>query len=124
MEHARFLATPGPTEISTRVLKALVMPAIEPGDQSFVQVMDETAELLKAVFKTENDVALFPGSGRVAVEYALASVIEPGDRMLCLVNGVFGKWMKETAEPHPKEVDTSSATAISSMPSLDVNFLY
>ena len=98
MERARFLVTPGPTEISTRVLRAQVMPAIEPGDPSFVQVMDETTEFLNSVFKTENDVVFFPGSGRVAVESALASVIEPGDKMLALVNGVFSRWMKETAE--------------------------
>jgi len=90
--------TPGPTEISTRVLRAQVMPAIEPGDPSFVQTMDETAELLKKVFQTEKDVVFFPGSGRVTIESALASVIEPGDKVLALVNGVFGKWLKETAE--------------------------
>jgi len=98
MARTNFLMTPGPTEISTRVLRAQVMPAIEPGDPSFIQVMDETAELLRSVFKTKNQIAFFPGSGRVAVESALASVIEPGDKMLALVNGVFSRWMKETAE--------------------------
>ena len=90
--------TPGPTEISTRVLRAQLMPAIEPGDPSFIEVMDETAELLKEVFQTKKDVVFFPGSGRVTIESALASVIEPGDKVLALVNGVFGKWLKETAQ--------------------------
>jgi len=98
MARTNFLMTPGPTEISTRVLRAQVMPAIEPGDPSFVQVMDETAELLKEVFQTKKDVVLFPGSGRVTIEAALASVVEPGDKVLALVNGVFGRWLKETAE--------------------------
>lgn len=74
------------------------MPAIEPGDPAFVKVMDETSELLRKVFQTKNDVVFFPGSGRVTIESALASVIEPGDRILALVNGVFGRWLKETAE--------------------------
>ena len=98
MERKRFLMTPGPTEISARVLRAQVMPAIEPGDLSFVQVMDETSELLRKMFQTKNNVVFFPGSGRVTIESALASVIEPGDKMLVLVNGVFSKWMKETGE--------------------------
>ena len=90
--------TPGPTELSTRVLRAQVMPAIEPGDPAFIRVMDETAELLQRVFQTKKEIAIFPGSGRVTIESALASVIEPGDRILVLVNGVFSKWMKETAQ--------------------------
>ena len=57
--------TPGPTEISTRVLRAQVMLAIEPGDPAFIQVMDETAELLQKVFQTRKEIAFFPGSGRV-----------------------------------------------------------
>jgi aspartate aminotransferase-like enzyme len=93
-----FLMTPGPTEIATRVLRAQMMPAIEPGDPAFVKVMDETAELLRKVFQTKKDVVFFPGSGRVTIESALASVIEPGDRILALVNGVFGRWLKETAQ--------------------------
>jgi len=98
LERTGFLMTPGPTEISTRVLAAQVMPAIEPGDPSFVRVMDETGELLKRVFQTRKDVVFFPGSGRVTIESALASVIERGDKVLALVNGIFGKWLKETAE--------------------------
>ena len=90
--------TPGPTELSTRVLRAQLMPAIEPGDPAFIRVMDETAELLQKVFQTKKEIAFFPGSGRVTIESALASVLEPGDRILALVNGVFGKWLKETAQ--------------------------
>ena len=47
------MMTPGPTAISTRVLRAQVMPAIEPGDPAFVKVMDETAELLRKIFQTK-----------------------------------------------------------------------
>ncbi|MGA3406495.1 MAG: alanine--glyoxylate aminotransferase family protein [Candidatus Bathyarchaeia archaeon] len=98
MSERGFLMTPGPTELTTRVLRAQLMPAIEPGDPAFIRVMDETAELLQKVFKTKKEIAFFPGSGRVTIESALASVIEPGDRILAIVNGVFGKWLKETAQ--------------------------
>jgi len=72
-------------------------PAIGPGDPEFVGVMDETSELLRWLLQTRNDVLFFPGSGRVAVESAILSVVEPGDKVLALVNGVFSKWMKQTA---------------------------
>lgn len=73
--------------IPTRVLAAQVMPAIEPSDASFTRVMGETGELLKRVFQTRKDVAFFPGSGRVTIEFALASVIERGDKVLALATG-------------------------------------
>ena len=81
MSERGFLMTPGPTELTTRVLRAQLMPAIEPGDPAFIRVMDETAELLQKVFKTKKEIAFFPGSGRVTIESALASVLEPGDRI-------------------------------------------
>lgn len=98
MVEEEFLATPGPTEIPLRVLRAQLRHGIGPGDPEFIEVMDETSELLQWLFQTENGVFFFPGSGRVAIESAILSVVEPGDKVLVLVNGVFGKWMKQTAE--------------------------
>lgn len=84
---------PGPTEIPLRVLKALMQPATPPGDASFTAAYDETCARLQTVLGTQNPVVFFPGSGRVAVESALCSVIEPGDRILTVNNGVFGHWL-------------------------------
>ena len=88
-----FVMTPGPTEMPVSVLKALMKPAITPGDPEFVKVCDETAELLQTVLGTKNEVAIFSGSGRIAVESAICSIVEPGDRVLTVNNGVFGHWL-------------------------------
>jgi len=93
MKTTGFVMTPGPTEMPVRVLKALMKPAITPGDPEFMKVCDETAELLQTVLGTKNEVAIFPGSGRVAVESAICSIVEPGDRVLTVNNGVFGHWL-------------------------------
>lgn len=93
MNTTGFVMTPGPTEMPVRVLKALMKPAITPGDPEFMKVCDETAELLQTFLGTKNEVAIFPGSGRVAVESAIASIVEPGDRVLTVNNGVFGHWL-------------------------------
>lgn len=98
MVEEEFLVTPGPTEIPLRVLQAQLKPAIDPGDPEFIKLMDQTSEMLQELFKTRNNVFFFPGSGRVAIESAILSVLEPGDKVLALVNGVFGKWMRDTAE--------------------------
>lgn len=93
-----FVMTPGPTEIPLKVLKAMLRPAISPGDPEFVKVWDETAQLLQTILETQNEVVLFPGSGRVAIESALTSAIDPGDKVLTVNNGVFGKWLGLTVE--------------------------
>lgn len=98
MVEEEFLVTPGPTEIPLRVLRALMRSGTGPGDPDFMRIMDETSELLQWLYQTKNHVFQFPGSGRVAIESAIASVVEPGDKVLAFVNGVFGKWMKQTAE--------------------------
>jgi aspartate aminotransferase-like enzyme len=93
MATTEFLMMPGPTEIPLRVLKALMHPATSPGDPEFMAACDETSTLLQRVLGTRNEVVFFPGSGRVAVESALCSLIEPGDRILTVNNGVFGHWL-------------------------------
>lgn len=98
MVEEEFLVTPGPTEIPLRVLRAQLRPGIGPGDPEFIAVMDETSELLRGLFQTKNNVFFFPGSGRVTIESAILSVVEPGDKVLAFVSGVFGKWMRQTAE--------------------------
>jgi aspartate aminotransferase-like enzyme len=98
MVEEEFLATPGPTEIPLRVLRALMKPAVGPGDPEFMKTMDETSELLQELLQTKSNVFFFPGSGRVSIESAILSVVEPGDKVLAAVNGVFGKWMRQTAE--------------------------
>jgi aspartate aminotransferase-like enzyme len=40
---------------------------------------------------TENDVLILCGEGILGLEAACASLIEPGDRVLCIENGIFGK---------------------------------
>jgi len=93
-----FVMTPGPTEMPLKVVRAMLRPATTPGDPDFVRAFDETSELLQTVLETENEVLFFPGSGRVAIESAVVSVVDPGDRVLTVNSGVFGKWIGRTVE--------------------------
>ena len=98
MANVSFVMTPGPTEIPLRVLRAMMRPAVSPGDPDYVKVMDETSELLQTVLETKGAALFFPGSGRMAIEAAITSILEPGDRMLTVNGGVFGKWLGITVE--------------------------
>lgn len=91
----RILMIPGPTEVDPRVVQAICRPAFAHYEEETFRMYDDTAERLKRIYQTKNDIIILPGSGRVSMEAAVASLVEPGDRVLSLVNGSFGYWFVE-----------------------------
>jgi alanine-glyoxylate transaminase/serine-glyoxylate transaminase/serine-pyruvate transaminase len=68
-------------------------------DPEFLQIMNETQELMRQTFRTRNALT-FPvsGTGSAGMETAVVNLIEPGDRMVVCVNGVFGQRMADVAQ--------------------------
>ena len=67
------------------------MPLVGHLDPEFAALMDETQELLRYVFQTKNRLTLaISGTGSAGMETVVVNLIEPGDRMLVCINGVFG----------------------------------
>jgi alanine-glyoxylate transaminase/serine-glyoxylate transaminase/serine-pyruvate transaminase len=90
---------PGPSDVHPRVLEALATPLVGHLDPAFAALMDETQDLLRYVFQTENRLTLaISGTGSAGMETVVVNLIEPGDRMLICINGVFGERMKDVAE--------------------------
>jgi aspartate aminotransferase-like enzyme len=90
------LMIPGPTELPFPVIQAMNQPAAIQYDRTFDEtVLEPTVLALRDVFKTRGEVVIMPGSGRTALEASAISVIEPGDRVLVIVAGVFGALMRE-----------------------------
>jgi (S)-ureidoglycine-glyoxylate aminotransferase len=102
----RLLLGSGPSNPEPRVLRALGMPLIGQFDPAFTAIMDEVSELSRRVFQTANHRA-FPvsGSSRSGLEAALASLIEPGDRVVVGNFGRFGDLFCEIARRYGAEVD-------------------
>ena len=95
----RTLLGPGPSEVPPRVLAAMGYPLLGHLDPEFVALMDETQALLRRVFRTTNPLTLaVSGTGSAGMEAVVVNLIEPGDRMLVCVNGVFGGRMVDVAE--------------------------
>jgi alanine-glyoxylate transaminase/serine-glyoxylate transaminase/serine-pyruvate transaminase len=95
----RVLLGPGPSEVHPRVLAALGMPLLGHLDPEFVALMDETQGLLRYVFQTENRLTMaVSGTGSAGMEAVVVNLIEPGDKMLVCVNGVFGARMVDVAQ--------------------------
>src|SRR5262245_45018593 len=96
---SRILMGPGPTMADPRVLRAMATPLLGQFDPSFTRIMNEVMELTRFVFLTTNASA-FPvsGTGRAALEAAIVSLVEPGDRVVVGECGRFGLLLIEIAE--------------------------
>jgi alanine-glyoxylate transaminase/serine-glyoxylate transaminase/serine-pyruvate transaminase len=90
------LMGPGPSNINPRVLGAMSRPIIGHLDPQFIELMDEIKALLRYAYQTENALT-FPVSapGSAGMETCFANLVEPGDKVLVCINGVFGGRMKE-----------------------------
>ena len=79
-----------------RVLKALSLPLVEHLDPYFIQIMDETVELLRYAFKTKNKITLpISGTGSAGMESAVCNLIEAGEKVVVCINGYFGDRLSE-----------------------------
>jgi (S)-ureidoglycine---glyoxylate transaminase len=94
----RLLMGPGPINAHPRVLAAMAKPLLGQFDPKFREYMKQTSALYRGVFQTANRwTLLVDGTARAAIEAALASVIEPGDKVLVPVFGRFGHLKVEIA---------------------------
>jgi alanine-glyoxylate transaminase / serine-glyoxylate transaminase / serine-pyruvate transaminase len=94
----RILLGPGPSMVHPRILKAMSIPLVGHLDPYFIQVMDRTQEMLRVVFETDNRLTIpISGTGSASMEAAVVNFVEPGARVLVLVNGVFGERLAEMA---------------------------
>ena len=92
------LMTPGPVAVDERIIEAMNRPAIAHYHPEYFDVFNKTMEMLKSVFGTSGDVIILPGSGRVGMEASIVSIADPGDRILCIVTGTFGRWFVQIAK--------------------------
>ena len=96
---------PGPSDVHPRVLRAMSTPLVGHLDPSFVEIMDETQDLLRYTFRTANEWTIpVSGTGSAAMEAAFANLVEPGDTVLVPTNGYFGGRMESMARRAGGEV--------------------
>jgi len=101
----RILLGPGPSDVPPQVLKAMSTPLIGHLDPQYLQIMDETREMLKEIFKTKNEFTIaMPGTGSAGMETCLVNLLEPGDKALICISGVFGERMADIASRCGAEV--------------------
>jgi alanine-glyoxylate transaminase/serine-glyoxylate transaminase/serine-pyruvate transaminase len=101
----RTLMGPGPSDIHPRVLAALARPTVGHMDPYYLRIMDELQSMLREVFRTNNRMTMaISGTGSAGQEATVLNLVEPGERVLVCVNGVFGGRLADMAERAGGEV--------------------
>ncbi|HEY7495578.1 MAG TPA: alanine--glyoxylate aminotransferase family protein [Candidatus Tectomicrobia bacterium] len=94
----RILLGPGPSNVHPRVLQAMLWPMLGHLDPDFWPVLDQVRDMLRLVLGTTQNWTLpLPATGTAGMESAFCNVVEPGDRVVIVVNGFFGGRMVEIA---------------------------
>ncbi len=76
----------------------MAAPTVGHLDPYFLRVMDEVQSMLRHVFQTTNPMTMaVSGTGSAGMEACVVNLVEPGDRMIVGVNGVFGGRMADVA---------------------------
>lgn len=96
----KYLLAPGPTPVPESALLAMAQPMIHHRTPQFSEIFKETAELLKYVFQTKQDVLMLAASGTGAMEGSIVNLYSPGDEVLVVNGGKFGERWGKIAEAY------------------------
>ncbi|HQR82291.1 MAG TPA: alanine--glyoxylate aminotransferase family protein, partial [Thiotrichales bacterium] len=66
-------------------------PTIGHLDPEFIRMMDEIKVMLKYAFQTNNEMTMpVSAPGSAGMETCFVNLVEPGDKVVVCINGVFG----------------------------------
>ncbi|MFQ8689384.1 MAG: pyridoxal-phosphate-dependent aminotransferase family protein, partial [Blautia sp.] len=86
------IMTPGPTQVLENVRMARSLECTNPDlDPQFYDEYRDTCQLISELLHTGEETLILSGEGILGLEAACASMTEPGDRVLVLDNGIYGK---------------------------------
>mmetsp|Transcript_14063 Transcript_14063/g.31902 ORF Transcript_14063/g.31902 Transcript_14063/m.31902 type:complete len:367 (-) Transcript_14063:52-1152(-) len=95
----QYSLVPGPTSVSPAVLKAFVENyGSSDLEEEFWGEYMGLQKSLQDILQTSNDIAIMSGEGMVALWGAMKSVIQTGDTVLSVVNGLYGDGFAEMAQ--------------------------
>lgn len=117
----RLIMTPGPVAVDPRVSQAMSNSILGQFDPEFTNIMNETMDLIRDSFKTDNKWSYpIDGTSRAGIEAVISSIVEPGDKVLIPVIGRFGNLLIELVERVGGEVHTIEAPMGEVIPQEDI----
>ena len=98
---------PGPSSVPPPVYEALGSSTLGHLDPDFIDLMDDIKSMLAKLFRADSGLTLpLSGTGSAGMEATFVNLVESGDRVLILKNGVFGNRMEDVATRLGAEVET------------------
>ncbi len=94
-EERQLIMLPGPTNVPSRVMRAMMKPIINHRGPEFETLYESIMKNLRYVFQTKNEVFVLTSSGTGSIECAFSNVINSGDTVVVPVFGVFSERLKE-----------------------------
>ena len=86
----RLLLGPGPCNVDPRILRITAAPQLGHIDPEFFSILEETAQMLRWMFQTKNEMTLcVSGSGFSGAEAVLCNLLEEGDTIISGSLGFF-----------------------------------
>jgi alanine-glyoxylate transaminase / serine-glyoxylate transaminase / serine-pyruvate transaminase len=86
----RLLLGPGPCNVDPRILRITAAPQLGHIDPEFFSILEETAQMLRWMFQTKNEMTLcISGSGFSGAEAVLSNLLEEGDTIISGSLGFF-----------------------------------
>jgi len=76
------LMIPGPTEVAPDILRGMSAQVPAHYMDEWLQLYGDTLRMLRELLYTKNDAFIMTGSGSVALEGAMCSLVEPGDKVI------------------------------------------
>lgn len=102
----KLIMTPGPTYVREDVRRAMSMEITNPDvDMEFYEFYKELCEKIQKLLYTKNEVLIMAGEGILGLEAACASLVEEGDKVLVIENGIFGEGFGDFVKIYGGEVE-------------------
>ncbi len=98
MPREQLLLIPGPTPVHPRIINSLSLPTVSHVSPVFIEEFKQALiDLKKIVNCARGQAFLISGAGTLAMEMALVNTVGPGEKILVLSQGYFGRRMREIA---------------------------
>jgi alanine-glyoxylate transaminase/serine-glyoxylate transaminase/serine-pyruvate transaminase len=111
MKDRTLLMIPGPIEFEPAVLSALGAPTTSHVAADFIEVFGQALEKTRKVcLSDDGQPFVLAGSGTLAMDTAVANVLEPGDKALVVNTGYFSDRMAAILERYGAQVTHVTAS--------------
>jgi len=106
----QLLMIPGPVEVDSQILAAMARPPVGHTSAGFIETFGKCLDDLRDVFAApDGQPFVVAGSGTLAMELAVANVVEPGDRAVVVDTGYFSARMADILRRYGAQVESVGA---------------